>query len=262
MVSFAASVLAGVVFRRDAMRRLGPRNRSRIRVLLYGDSITEFGYNVGLSGWVAILAEWWSRKADLVNRGFAGYNTRMAAAMAEDIIAPEAPDVMFLFFGANDAGLGGVSTQHVPLEEYESNLGKIIRTARAYNPRVQVVLIAPPPIWEPKLLEFLKERGRTVLDRENDNTKLYAEACLRVAEAHSTLAVDSWRLMEGASERRAEYLIDGIHLNGRGNEALSGAIREVLGTSAPHLTPEALPMHKPPWAEVDKDRPARSLLRR
>ncbi|RYY81709.1 hypothetical protein EON63_14870 [archaeon] len=44
----------------------------RRKVVLFGDSITQHGYNTEISGWVAMFSHYWSRRADVVNRGFSG----------------------------------------------------------------------------------------------------------------------------------------------------------------------------------------------
>jgi len=59
----------------------------RPEFLLIGDSITQQGF--GPDGcWGALLANEWTRCADVVNRGFSGYNTRWYgdhfAALCED----------------------------------------------------------------------------------------------------------------------------------------------------------------------------------
>ncbi|PUZ56510.1 hypothetical protein GQ55_5G318200 [Panicum hallii var. hallii] len=76
----------------------------RPRVVLFGDSITEQSFRPG--GWGAALADTYSRKADVVVRGYGGYNTRWALFLMHHIfpldgIAP--PLATTIFFGANDA---------------------------------------------------------------------------------------------------------------------------------------------------------------
>ncbi|KAK2393670.1 SGNH hydrolase-type esterase superfamily protein [Trifolium repens] len=46
----------------------------RPQICLFGDSITEQSFDVG--GWGASLANHFSRTADVVLRGYSGYNTR------------------------------------------------------------------------------------------------------------------------------------------------------------------------------------------
>lgn len=112
--------------------------RIRPAIILFGDSITQqgFGYGERGVGWASLLARDYSRRADIFNRGYSGYNTRMAV---EELLPnnevfgtpPGDNGVLFctVFFGANDAALPG-ERQHVPIEEYGSNLAKIVTTIR------------------------------------------------------------------------------------------------------------------------------------
>jgi hypothetical protein len=51
----------------------GPRRSIRGQIVLFGDSITQRSFSVG--GWGARLAHDYMRKADVLNRGFSGYNS-------------------------------------------------------------------------------------------------------------------------------------------------------------------------------------------
>ena len=44
-------------------------------ILLIGDSLTEWGN--GENGWAGYLTKWYSNKANVINKGFAGYNSKM-----------------------------------------------------------------------------------------------------------------------------------------------------------------------------------------
>ena len=54
--------------------------RIRPAIVLFGDSITQqgFGWTGAAAGWASLLARDYSRRADVLNRGFSGYSTRMA----------------------------------------------------------------------------------------------------------------------------------------------------------------------------------------
>lgn len=97
----------------------------RKRVLFFGDSITQHGFNVDIRGWVSQLANWWTRRVDILNRGFSGYNSRWGRLIVDDIVIQEKPDFVFVFFGANDA-VDPLVLQHVPLNEYEENMREIV----------------------------------------------------------------------------------------------------------------------------------------
>ena len=127
--------------------------RMRPAIVLFGDSITQqgFGWDGG-TGWVSLLSSAYSRRADVLNRGYSGYNTRHGVDLLSRVFGPQQfpipesidrnskrmnddgnnqKDVLFvtIFFGANDAALQG-ELQHVPLDEYGDNLSKMISYIR------------------------------------------------------------------------------------------------------------------------------------
>lgn len=55
----------------------GPRRSVRGQIVLFGDSITQRSFSVG--GWGARLSHHYMRKADVLNRGFSGYNSAWGA---------------------------------------------------------------------------------------------------------------------------------------------------------------------------------------
>lgn len=65
-------------------------------------------------GWLALLAHWWERRFDVVNRGFSGYNTRWLLPLVDRLFVPggAAPvKLITIFLGANDCVLAG-NAQH------------------------------------------------------------------------------------------------------------------------------------------------------
>lgn len=72
--------------------------------VLAGDSITEFGFVDG--GWGIMLAETYRRKADVINRGFGGYTSRMGVYILDEFLNSFGSGrikLVTLCFGANDA---------------------------------------------------------------------------------------------------------------------------------------------------------------
>ena len=109
----------------------------RPRLVLLGDSITQQSFSLEREGWGAALADLYQQKLDVLNRGTSGYNTRWTVPLLSSIFpaSDPAPIASVIFFGANDAaqpGLPGtLSKQHVPVEEYEANLVKIVAHVRS-----------------------------------------------------------------------------------------------------------------------------------
>lgn len=71
-------------------------------------------FDAGRQGWLALLAHWWERRLDVINRGFSGYNTRWLMPLVEKLFVSggTAPTkLVTIFLGANDCVLPG-NPQH------------------------------------------------------------------------------------------------------------------------------------------------------
>ena len=139
-----------------------PLRITRPAILLFGDSITQqgFGWDGTSVGWASLLARDYTRRADVLNRGYSGYNTNHAVDILNsgnliDLEIKSTSDndgdgnpqtqqeqeqsgqpVLFatIFFGANDAALPG-ELQHVPIDVYGENLATIVKCMRSYSKR-------------------------------------------------------------------------------------------------------------------------------
>ncbi|XP_032285913.1 isoamyl acetate-hydrolyzing esterase 1 homolog isoform X1 [Phoca vitulina] len=228
------------------------------RVLLFGDSITQFSFQQG--GWGASLADRLVRKCDVLNRGFSGYNTRWAKIILPRLIRKEnsldSPVAVTIFFGANDSALKDENPkQHVPLAEYVANLESMVGYLQeAGVPRSRVVLITPPPLceaaWEQEcLLQGCK------LNRLNSVVGEYAGACLQVAQDCGIDVLDLWTLMQKDTQDFSSYLSDGLHLSPKGNEFLFSHLWPLIEKKV-----SSLPLLLPYWRDVAEAKPELSLL--
>ena len=114
--------------------------RTRPNIILFGDSITQLGFSgsstTSSPGWVSLLSNAYARRADVLNRGYSGYNTRHALDILPSVFSSvdgtQSDSVLMVtvFFGANDASLPGdrEHCQHVPINEYERNIRKIVES--------------------------------------------------------------------------------------------------------------------------------------
>ncbi|XP_029794188.1 isoamyl acetate-hydrolyzing esterase 1 homolog isoform X2 [Suricata suricatta] len=175
------------------------------RVLLFGDSITQFSFQQG--GWGASLADKLVRKCDVLNRGFSGYNTRWAKIILPRLIKKgtglDSPIAVTIFFGANDSALKDENPkQHVPLDEYAANLKSMVRYLQSVDvPEHRIVLITPPPLCEAAWERECLAQG-CKLNRLNSVVGEYAGACLQVARECGTDVLDLWSLMQKAGPVR------------------------------------------------------------
>jgi lysophospholipase L1-like esterase len=173
----AAVALISTIWGHYRLGYSGPRVYRRKKVVAFGDSITQHGFNTDAHGWIAKLADWWTRRVDVLNRGYSGYNSRWAKIIFEEVILAENPDFLFIFFGANDA-IEETALHHVPLAEYSENIRYMVKVAKQRFPTMSIVLITPPPIYEEALLEANRAKGRG-LDRTNERFKSFSsQICL------------------------------------------------------------------------------------
>ncbi|KAL7789932.1 SGNH hydrolase [Trichoderma ceciliae] len=230
------------------------------QVILLGDSLLEFAATV-FSGFSfqAALQTRLIRRFDVVNRGFSGWNTaNVVKYLAEIISEPSAssPKIAYLIIllGANDAVLPLETTsQHVPLEAYKENLGKIINDARirAHNPKI--MLVTPPPVDEIKLKVLDVEQGHATAIRRSAVSASYAEKAREVArENPGVILIDLWQAImdEAISMSPEDYraggpwlgspengkqggldklLPDGLHMRGEGYKVFFDEIKAHIG---------------------------------
>eukprot|EP00075_Anas_platyrhynchos_P021760 XP_027311013.1 isoamyl acetate-hydrolyzing esterase 1 homolog isoform X1 [Anas platyrhynchos] len=227
------------------------------RIVLFGDSITEFSFQE--HGWGAFLAERLVRKCDVVNRGLSGYNTRWAKVILPRLISKnsgaESTVAVTIFFGANDSALKDLNPkQHVPLEEYTANLKSMVQYLKSIDiTEDRIILITPPPLQESAWEKECLAKGDK-LNRRNATTGQYAQACVQVARDCGTDVLDLWTLMQKNQDFSA-YLSDGLHLSAKGNSFLAAQLWKRLENKV-----SALPFLLPYWREVDHLHPEASLL--
>lgn len=230
----------------------------RPKILLFGDSLTQRGFEGPGQGWAAGLAHAYGRRADIVNRGFSGYTTKWCALMAPMLFpagdpAWEVPALAIVFLGANDAALPS-REQHVPVHEYEQHLRRIVShlqgRRREDGSATRVLLLTPPPVDEARWEAHCRSRGRP-LDRKNEVTRLYARASKGVAREMQVPVVDLWRRLGGRNpEAVAPNLGDGLHLSAQGSILVYEAVLTAIEENYPDLAPSQLPMQAPEHFEL------------
>lgn len=159
-----------------------------------------------------------------------------------------------ILLGANDAVLPLETTsQHVPIETYKENLGKIINDprVRAHNPKI--LLVTPPPVDELKLKGLDIEQGHASAIRSSAVSTAYAEKAREVArENPGVVLIDLWQAImgEAISMSPGDYqpggpllgspengkaggldklLPDGLHMGGDGYRVFFDTIKAHIG---------------------------------
>lgn len=201
---------------------------SRALFVLFGDSITQQGFSCpagegGGAGWCARLADRYARTADVVLRGYSGYNTEWARSVLLPRVFKNRNDekrkkkkrrasLVTIFFGANDASLPDrlAERQHVPLERFKANLKALIEAsvdaaAAAASGEGEegegeedeirtalVVVITPPPIDEDARVRHAISLARQSGDpnAEKDPLLQLPERTDEAARRYASAAVD------------------------------------------------------------------------
>ncbi|CAA0817827.1 GDSL esterase/lipase [Striga hermonthica] len=235
----------------------------RPKIYLFGDSITEESFSYG--GWGASLTDHFARTADVVLRGYSGYNTRWALKIIESVfpfseIGRDQPAAITVFFGANDACLPDRSSkfQHVPLEEYKHNLQALVAYFKKQWPSTHIILITPPPIDEQaRILYPYPGNVPGIPERTNEFAGAYAKQCLAVEAECGVSSIDLWGKMQEFPGWQTAYLRDGLHLTQDGNKVV---FEEVIARlREKQIRPDTLPSDLPLLDEIDPNDPLKSF---
>lgn len=250
--------------------------RMRPTIILFGDSITEFAFGEGGQvGWAGLLSSVYTRRADVLSRGFSGYNTRHALGVMPsifgggvdegteknddtDVASSLAPSLFCtVFFGANDASLP-TARQHLSIEEYDRNMRQIVTKLRestksymkqnssSSQVQVPIILFTPPPVSSKAWDHYCTVTSpRPLSPRSNDKSREYGMKVKEIGKEMNCAVVDTFSLLGGyidddhniSEEHYNQYLTDGLHLNGEGNRIVFDGLMDVLKKHHPDLLP-------------------------
>ncbi|KAJ2503341.1 hypothetical protein GGH96_000362 [Coemansia sp. RSA 1972] len=175
------------------------------------------GYDPDTGGYLARLADLYQRQMDIMNRGLSG-----------------------------------------TLEEYQNNLHAIISLLRDpdsenYSPDTRILVITPPPIGELMIQSYTPTFAAEPFVF-NNRTRLYAEMAKQVAHEAGVPSIDLYSEIENRVREEQvtgtwsstydgydNYLVDGIHLNNKGNMLLYNLILTTFKAVWPEMLPKSLP---------------------
>ncbi|XP_020218664.1 GDSL esterase/lipase CPRD49 [Cajanus cajan] len=202
----------------------------RPQFVLFGSSIVQLSYSHQHQGWGAILSHLYSRKADIVLRGYSGWNSRRALQVLDEIFpknATEQPSLVIVYFGGNDSllphpsGLG----QHVPLQEYIENMRKIAVHLKSLSKKTRIIFLSAPPVNEAQIYRNSLPGQRL---RTNESCRVYSEACLELCREMDIKAIDLWSALQKRDDWRDVCFTDGVHLTCEGSNIVAKEILKAL----------------------------------
>ncbi|ESW12327.1 hypothetical protein PHAVU_008G103600 [Phaseolus vulgaris] len=200
----------------------------RPQIVLFGSSIVQFSFDNG--GWGGILASLYARKADIILRGYSGWNSRQALDVLDEVFpkdAPVQPSLVIVYFGGNDSvhphssGLG----PHVPLEEYLENMRKIANHLKSLSDHIRIIFLTSPPINE----ELLRKKlSATQSGRTNESCGEYADALMELSEELNIKAINLWSAIQTRDDWLDVSFTDGVHLSAEGSKVVVKEILRIL----------------------------------
>ncbi|GAA0140927.1 hypothetical protein Leryth_007429 [Lithospermum erythrorhizon] len=206
---------------------VGPQ---RPQFVLFGSSIVQLSFSNG--GWGSTLSDIYSRKADIVLRGYYGWNSRRAIQILDQVFPKDSsvqPSLVIVYFGGNDSmgphssGLG----PHVPLPEYIENMKKIALHLKSLSKTIRVVFLSCPPVNEAKLRENTSSYFSELV-RTNELCREYSEACIALCKDMNVKVVDLWTAMQRREDWLNTCFTDGVHLSAEGSNVVVEEILKVL----------------------------------
>ncbi|KAK5690157.1 hypothetical protein LTR17_026014 [Elasticomyces elasticus] len=143
--------------------------------------------------------------------------------------------ILLIMFGANDARLPntpGGPDQHVPLEDFKSNIRHMVsHPSVTAHESVKIILVTPPPVDERKCLAADQEKLPTI---DNNNGSHQQHLLRRSLEAPENSTLQS-------------FLSDGLHFTGEGYRLLFTKLMLLIEREWPELMPGKLPLRLPAW---------------
>ncbi|XP_077238681.1 GDSL esterase/lipase WDL1-like isoform X2 [Tasmannia lanceolata] len=216
--------------------------------VLFGSSIVQFSFSNG--GWGSILADIYARKVDILLRGYAGWNSRQALQVVQQVFPKNAavqPSLVIVYFGGNDSvgphpsGLG----PHVPLPEYIENMTRIGNHLKSLSEKTRIIFLSCPPIDEEKSRQIKSQTSGlfSELVRTNESCRRYSEACIELCKEMDLKVIDLWTAIQKRDDWKTACFIDGVHFSSYGSKIVVEEILKVLDEAEwePSLHWESLP---------------------
>lgn len=147
------------------------------------------------------------------NRGIGGFVSRELLEVLDVCVIDLRPAKIFINIGTND-----LSDSNIPISELMENYDKIISQIEARLPETTIYLMAYYPVNYEAADENMKECLKI---RNNEKIRTANAEVKKLAEKHGQRYIDiNKNLMDEQGRLRAEYTIEGLHINEDGYRAI------------------------------------------
>lgn len=147
------------------------------------------------------------------NRGIGGFVSRELLEALDVCVIDLRPAKIFINIGTND-----LSDSNIPISGLMENYDKIISQIEARLPETTIYLMAYYPVNYEAADENMKECLKI---RNNEKIRTANAEVKKLAEKHGQRYIDiNKNLMDEQGRLRAEYTIEGLHINEDGYRAI------------------------------------------
>ncbi|KAG6758229.1 hypothetical protein POTOM_038567 [Populus tomentosa] len=170
--------------------------------------------------------------ADILLRGYYGWNSRRAIQVLDQVFpkeAPVQPSLVIVYFGGNDSmgphssGLG----PHVPLDEYIENMRKIAIHLKSLSDTSRIIFLSCPPVDETRVGSGLSGIFSELI-RTNELCQNYSNACIKLCQEMGVEVVDLFSAFQKRDDWTKACFTDGVHLSAEGSKIVVEEILKVL----------------------------------
>lgn len=149
----------------------------------------------------------------IYNRGIGGFVSRELLEVIDVCATDLKPSKIFINIGTND-----LSDSSIPISELMENYDKIISEIEARLPQTIIYLMAYYPVNYEAANEDMKECLRI---RNNEKIRTASAEVKKLAEKHGQRYIDiNKNLVDEQGRLKAEYTIEGLHINVEGYRAV------------------------------------------
>ena len=202
-----------------------PRVQAGQRVAFLGDSITQFGADHP-AGYVRLIEAAFKdqgRAIVVIPAGVSGNTSKDMLARFKQDVLDKKPAWMLFSCGVNDVWHGA---NGVPLDQYKANITSMVDQATAA--KIKVVLLTSTMITEDQAAPF----NQQLIPYNNFLHDLAKQRNLPLADLNADMqaAVTQARKETGLTANL--LTVDGVHMNGIGNEMMAAGILPELGLTS------------------------------
>lgn len=206
------------------------------------------------------------RICDVVPRGFSGYNTRWCKIIMPKVFGHFKSNeiaCVTILLGSNDSVPEMSTGQHVPVNEYKTNLQGMISYLESIGISNNKIILMTPPCFDLDAWNrccVANNRGKIPENWKGEIEK-YVIGCRTVAKQNNISLVDLFPLFTSVKDNK-KLFSDGLHLSQEGAQLLYENLLPVIEEKVAEFIQKPIDekaLQYPYWMNVDSKNPEKSF---